>query len=89
MIEESLPPNTDLVAVPSGAIVQGDNVIWNIASIPPGPTTIYSQSIRLMVKASAADGDRVQNHVSITSTELPAAKTDSVDLPIVAAAVSR
>lgn len=87
VIEESLPPNTDLVAVPSGAIVQGDNVIWNIASIPPG-NTIYSQSIRLMVKASAADGDRVQNHVSITSTELPAAKTDSVDLPIVAAVLS-
>ena len=88
VIEESLPPNTDLVAVPSGATVRGNNVIWNIASIPAGRNTIYSQSIRLMVNASAADGDRVQNDVSITSTELPAAKTDSVDLPIVAAVLA-
>jgi len=88
VIEDALPGNTDLVAVPSGARLQGTNLIWNIASIPPGSTNIYSQSVRLRAKANAVDGDIVSNSVSITSSEIPAAQTASVDVSIVTAVLA-
>ncbi len=88
VIEDTLPNNAALVATPSGAVLQGNNLVWNIASVPPGPTTIYTLSVRVRVENSASDGDRVENYTSITSTELPNAQTDFTSTPVVAAVLT-